>query len=130
MRKAAAIVLLLGLLAGCAKNRATPGDFVLSRSGAVPLEALAQFEDCVQSAFQDTTIGLGMLIQNRQQRWTGMHRIEMFNADIGPVFSADIRSDGRYELHETTYYASTRLEAERTAFDSCVAKAGGRSTDR
>lgn len=122
MRMKITVLTVVAILSGCAASRSNQDDFDLVASGAIPTERLASFSDCVTRSFGDKLVGLGMMIQNRQQQLEGLRRVEMFNADIGPMLSADIFDDGRYALYVTKFPSRFRVADERAAFEACAAR--------
>lgn len=114
---------LVALLGACATNRGNPDDYERVSSGTFDQAKIQQFADCANDAFSDRTIGLGVVLFNREQRRTGMRRIELVGNEVGPMLSADIWDDGRYELYEITYPVRFRVQGERSKFDQCAARA-------
>lgn len=83
----------------------------------MPAVRLESFRMCVRDVLHDSRIGV-----NRETRRDSMTRIEIVGFEVGPILSADVRDDGRYELYEITRLVRNRLDDERARFDACVAK--------
>lgn len=110
-------------LAGCTTNRGNTEDYEIVTSGQVAVGSMERFRDCVSDSFADRTFGLGINLFNRMQVRGNMWRVELVNSDTGPMLSADIYSDGRYELYRVkTWAAQNRLGDEHQAFAACAKK--------
>lgn len=105
---------------GCATNRDEPGAYEKVSAGAISVSNLSRFRDCVSDSFKDRTAGLGVMFMNRWQRRHEGYRIELVGNETGPLLSADIFDDGRYELYETTRFVRIRVQDERERFAQCV----------
>lgn len=121
---APALMLVTVILAGCAAapTRDEPAEFKLMGSGQVPVAQLGDFSDCMLDGF-DQAHTMPTAFRARKVQRSNLTRVESM-LDNSIAMSADIHSDGRVELYESSIASLVNLTGEKKAFAACLEKFG------